>query len=106
MILLVVDEVNSPMPLRRFLAARDPRKDQGRWNCTGWTPLEWSGRWGRQWDVFDVFEARWRAGAQKKETEMSHVSRQAADDGRLVYVGNLNDDVRERCVPFKASAVE
>jgi hypothetical protein len=37
---------------------------------------------------------------------MSHVSRQAADDGRLVYVGNLNDDVRERCVPFKASAVE
>ena len=30
--------------------------------------------------------------------KMSYASRQAADDGRLIYVGNLSDDVRERCV--------
>ena len=30
--------------------------------------------------------------------KMSYASRQAADDGRLVYVGNLSDDVRERYV--------
>lgn len=41
--------------------------------------------------------------AKKKQRKMSHVSRQAADDGRLVYVGNLNDDVRERCVNREAS---
>jgi hypothetical protein len=29
---------------------------------------------------------------------MAHLSRQAADDGRLIYVGNLTDDVRERYV--------
>ena len=39
-----------------------------------------------------------QAAFLKRTNTMSHLSRQAADDGRLIYVGNLTDDVRERCV--------